>query len=80
VAILDWGMDPATAFALPHIVNRNGATDVETGGEAYIAGLEALGHTTNARNLNSGLHGILIKNGKLLGAADPRREGKAMGQ
>lgn len=80
VAILDWGMDPASAFALPHVVNRNGATDVETGGEAYIPELEALGHTINARNLNSGLHGILIKNGKLLGAADPRREGKAMGQ
>lgn len=80
VAILDWGMDPATAFALPHVVNRNGATDVETGGEGYIPGLEALGHTVNPRDLNSGLHAILIKDGKLIGAADPRREGKAMGQ
>ena len=32
------------------------------------------------RNLNSGLHAILIKDGKLLGAADPRREGIAMGE
>jgi gamma-glutamyltranspeptidase/glutathione hydrolase len=80
IAILDWGMDPAAAFSLPHITNRNGATDVETGGESYAAALEALGHEVNIRDLNSGLHGILIKDGKLIGAADPRREGKAMGR
>ena len=80
IAILDWGMDPATAFGRPHVVNRNGATDVETGGEGYVPGLEALGHTVKPRDLNSGLHAILIKDGKLIGAADPRREGKAMGQ
>ena len=80
VAILDWGMDPAQALALPHVVNRNGATDVEVGGEAYVAGLEALGHEVNVRDLNSGLHAIMIEDGKLVGAADPRREGKAMGR
>ncbi len=80
VAILDWQMDPATAFSLPHIANRNGPTDVEIGGESQAAALEALGHEVNVRDLNSGLHGILIKNGKLIGAADPRREGKAMGK
>jgi gamma-glutamyltranspeptidase/glutathione hydrolase len=80
VAILDWQMDPATALALPHVVNRNGATDVEVGGEAFVEGLEALGHEVNVRDLNSGLHAILIKDGKLTGAADPRREGKAMGR
>ena len=80
VAILDWGMDPATALALPHGVNRNGATDVENGGEAFVAGLEALGHEVNVRDLNSGLHAILIEDGKLTGAADPRREGIALGE
>ena len=80
IGILDWEMDPATAFSMPHITNRNGSTDVETGGEAYAAALEALGHEVKIRDLNSGLHGILIKDGKLIGAADPRREGKAMGR
>jgi len=80
IAILDWGMDPASAFSLPHIANRNGATDVETGAETQAAVLEALGHEVNLRDLNSGLHAILIKGGKLIGAADPRREGKAMGR
>jgi len=80
IAILDWGMGPAEAFSLPHIANRNGSTDVETGGEAYATALEAMGHEVKIRDLNSGLHGILIKNGQLIGAADPRREGKAMGR
>jgi gamma-glutamyltranspeptidase/glutathione hydrolase len=31
------------------------------------------------RALNSGLHAIMIKDSRLIGAADPRREGVAMG-
>lgn len=81
VAILDWGMDPADALALPHVVNRNGDTDVEEGSDALAAALEALGHTVKLRNLNSGLHAIQIAaDGGLTGAADPRREGIAMGE
>lgn len=81
IAILDWGLDPAQALSLPHVVNRNGATDVEEGGgEVYVEPLEALGHKVNVRNLNSGLHAILIAGDTLVGAADPRREGKAMGR
>ena len=79
VAILDWGLSPAEALALPHVVNRNGATDVETGAEGYEEPLAALGHEVNVRNLNSGLHAILIGGDRLIGAADPRREGTAMG-
>ncbi len=81
VAILDWGMDPAEALALPHVVNRNGDTDVEEGSDALAAALKALGHTVKLRNLNSGLHAIQIDaDGSLTGAADPRREGIAMGK
>ena len=81
VGILDFGMDPQEALNQPHVVNRNGATDLEQGtkAESLKAGLEALGHEVKIRNLNSGLHAILIKDGKLIGAADPRREGLAMG-
>ncbi len=81
VAILDWGMDPAEALALPHVVNRNGDTDVEEGSDALAAALKVLGHTVKLRNLNSGLHAIQIDaDGSLTGAADPRREGIAMGK
>ena len=80
IAILDWNMNPADALALPHVVNRNGDTDVENGADALATSLEALGHGVTVRDLNSGLHAILInKDGTHIGAADPRREGIAMG-
>ncbi len=81
VAVLDWGMPLDAALALPHVVNRNGeATDVEEGAEGLAAGLEAMGHKVNPRNLNSGLHAIAIDGATLTGAADPRREGVALGK
>ena len=81
IAILDWEMDLQSALDLPHVVNRNGATDLEenTGATDYQQGLEALGHEVKVRGLNSGLHAIAIKDGKLHGAADSRREGIAAG-
>ena len=39
-----------------------------------------MGFSVNVRDMNSGLQAILIKDGKLIGASDPRREGIAMGQ
>jgi len=81
VAVLDWNMPLADALALPHVVNRNGEkTDVEEGADGLAAGLEALGHTVTLRNLNSGLHAIRIDGETLTGAADPRREGVALGR
>ena len=41
--------------------------------------LEALGNRVKLRDLNSGLHGIEVMDGKLRGGADPRREGVAQG-
>ncbi|MEM9640902.1 MAG: gamma-glutamyltransferase [Pseudomonadota bacterium] len=81
VAILDWEMDPQAALDMGHVVNRNGATDLEEGTDAeeLAADLQALGHEVNVRNLNSGLHVILIRDGQLIGAADGRREGVALG-
>jgi len=82
IAMLDWNMSPQTALNMGHVVNRNGKTDLEEGTEAVAlqGPLEALGHEVNVRALNSGLHAIMIKHGKLHGAADPRREGVAMGR
>jgi len=82
VAILDWGLEPRSAVSLGHFVNRNGATELEpdTGAEAYREPLRALGHVVELVVHNSGLHAILIRDGKLIGAADPRREGVALGR
>lgn len=81
IAILDWQMDPQSAIDLPHVVNRNGNTDLEedTEATALSADLEMLGHEIKVRKLTSGLHAILIKDGELIGGADSRREGIAAG-
>jgi len=81
IAILDWEMDLQTALDMPHVVNRNGGTDLEenTAAADFQTDLEAMGHEVEVRGLNSGLHAIAIKDGKLHGAADSRREGIAAG-
>ena len=81
IAVLDWKRDMGDAVGLPHFVNRNGATDLEDGTPlaALKPALEALGHRVNLRSLNSGLHGIMATPEGLIGGADPRREGVALG-
>ncbi|SFQ95434.1 gamma-glutamyltransferase [Poseidonocella sedimentorum] len=78
---LDWGMDPQEALAAPHLVNRFGTMDIEAGtaAEGLAEPLGALGFETNLRDLTSGLHAITIGE-TLLGGADPRREGIALGE
>jgi gamma-glutamyltranspeptidase/glutathione hydrolase len=82
IAILDWGMDPQAAVNMGHVVNRNGKTDLETGTDAMALkpALESFGHEINERALTSGVHAILIDGVRLYGAADPRREGAALGR
>ncbi|OQY50539.1 MAG: gamma-glutamyltransferase [Candidatus Parabeggiatoa sp. nov. 2] len=81
IAVIDWGMLPQEAINLGHFTNRNGPTDLEegTGAVAFKQSLEARGHEVKVRDLNSGLHAILMQDGKLYGGADPRREGLVMG-
>lgn len=81
IGILDFGQDPQTAVDAPHVLNRNGTTQVEEGpdAEATIAALATLGDAAEAANLNSGLQAILIGDGTLTGAADKRREGLVLG-
>ena len=76
IAVLDWGMDPQAAVEMGHIINRNGGTDLEEGTPVaeWASALEAKGHSVKVRNLNSGLHAIQLKDGKLYGGVDPRRE------
>ncbi|WP_111431848.1 gamma-glutamyltransferase [Rhodobacteraceae bacterium DSL-40] len=82
VGILDFGLDPQEAVDRPHVLSRNGPADIEEGPEAQAMAdaLAGLGHETKIRDLNSGLHAIAITPEGLIGAADKRREGEALGQ
>jgi gamma-glutamyltranspeptidase/glutathione hydrolase len=82
IAQIDWGMDIQSAVSLPHLVDRFGTYDIEEGtpAEKLAAPLENLGYKVRIRPLNSGLHGIAITADALVGGADPRREGTALGQ
>lgn len=82
IAALDWDMDIQAAVDLPHYINRNGAsTDLEKGTAilALKSSLEAAGHVVRTRPMTSGLHAIRVRGRVLMGAADPRREGVALG-
>jgi gamma-glutamyltranspeptidase/glutathione hydrolase len=82
LAILDDKLPLDQALAQGHITNRNGATELEQGTEAenLQAQLEKLGHQVKLKDMTSGLHAVqILSDGALLGAADPRREGIALG-
>ena len=80
VGLIDWQLDPYVAIAAAHAVNRNGPTllEADAGLEPLAAALRERGHEVKMQVLESGLNVILLKDGYLLGASDPRREGVAL--
>jgi len=80
VGVLDWNLSVQEAINLPRTTNRNDYTSLEKGTalESLEPALSARGHKVRVLDLNSGLHGVEVKNNKLYGAADPRREGVAL--
>ena len=81
VALIDWNLDPAAAAGLPHVLNRNGRTELEEDRalEPLAAALTALGHETAFAGMSSGLSILKVLPQGIQGAADPRREGVALG-
>lgn len=82
LAHIDWGMDIQAAIAAPNMLNRFGAYELEqnTSAANLVEPLQQLGFKTEVRDLNSGVQGIVITPTGLIGGADPRREGKVMGE
>ncbi|RUO60216.1 gamma-glutamyltransferase [Pseudidiomarina insulisalsae] len=83
LGLLDWKLNMQQAIDLPHVTNLNNYTALEENTVmAELKGkLESKGHNVRVTDLNSGLHGIsLLPGGQLLGGADPRREGVALGE
>lgn len=82
VGLVDWRLDPDQAVAQPRVGSRNGATELEAGTAAEAAApfLMALGHPVAEVDTTSGVHLIWRGRGGWRGAADPRREGLALGE
>ncbi len=86
VALIDWGMDPQAAVALPRIGARDDELELEAGTAAAILApaLEARGFPARVVPNTSGLGVIRIartpEGRRLAGGTDPRREGVALGE
>lgn len=83
IGVLDWNLDIQQAISLPHYLDRNTGLELEEGtaAAALAETMRARGHKTSVIEMNSGLQGIEVRrDGSLLGGADPRREGVAIGQ
>jgi gamma-glutamyltranspeptidase/glutathione hydrolase len=82
VELIDWHRTPGEAVAAPHVLNRNSATHIEAGSAAVLLRpeLEALGHSVEESELQSGLAIVQFVDGRMIGASDPRRDGNALGE
>ncbi len=82
IGVLDWGMDIQQAIGQPHFLDRNAGLELEAG--TPLAGLademRRRGHKVVTGDMVSGLQGIEIRADQLVGGADPRREGVAIGR
>jgi gamma-glutamyltranspeptidase/glutathione hydrolase len=76
--MLDWGLEPQPAIDLPNLIARgasyNGEADKFAPG--VVETLAARGIAVRpGQGEDSGIHGVMLVNGRLVGGADPRREG-----
>ena len=82
LGLLEGGLTPAQIVSQPRLGSRNGPTEVERGRMAkdVIDGLRTRGHMLREMDMTSGI-ALVVRSGKgWIGAADPRREGRAGGE
>ena len=81
IAQLDWRLDAQDAASLPNFGSRNGPFEIEQGpwSTRHANAMRERGHEISVTPMTSGLHLIDVRNGRLEGGADPRREGVALG-
>ena len=78
VAAIDWGLPMQQALALPHLVARGSSFggEVTRFSPQVLDGLRARGIDLKpGQGEDSGVHGVLVRNGRIDGGYDPRREG-----
>ena len=81
LGVLNWGLNPQQAIALPNFGSLGGPLFLEQGRfpAPVVAALRARGHNVVETPLPSGLQAIERIPGGYLGGADPRREGLVLG-
>ena len=82
IAHLDWGMPLDEAIAAPNVLARFGPVEIEAGtkAEELAPGLKGLGFEVKVMPMTSSVQAVSIGPDGLTGAADPRREGVAIGE
>ncbi|CAA0095342.1 Glutathione hydrolase proenzyme [Starkeya nomas] len=82
IAHLDWGLSLPDAIAAPNVLARFDAVEIEQGSaaQALEPGLRELGFPVTIAPMTSGVQAVAITPDGLVGAADPRREGVAIGE
>lgn len=78
VAAVDWGLPMQAALAQPNLIARgnNPQGEVDKFDPAVLAGLAERGVVLRpGQGEDSGVHGVLIRDGRIDGGYDPRREG-----
>ena len=81
VGVIDWGLDPQAAIALPNVGSQNGPTELEANTPAVLLAdkLREMGHDVQVIDHTSGLQAIVRTERGWIGGADPRREGIVKG-
>lgn len=78
VGVVDWGLSMQDALALPNLIARGNRPmgEVSAFDPEILAGLAERGIALRpGQGEDSGLHGVIIRNGVVDGGYDPRREG-----
>jgi len=78
IGTLDWNLSMQAAIDLPNLIARGSAFNGEADKfpPGVVAALSALGvEVRPGQGEDSGLHGVILRGGRIDGGADPRREG-----
>ena len=82
IGVVDWRLSAQAAIALPVLYSPGATVYVEkrTAHEAMIPALVALGHQVEVREPGFKANAVEFKDGRWVGAADPRSEGTSVGE
>lgn len=80
ISVIDWNIPIDQSISRPHILHRGKKIEVEHSGISMAEPLKDHGHPVLVGDMNSGITAIQFNGRSMIGVADPRREGVAMGE